>query len=394
MSENQSHIIVGTAGHIDHGKTALVKTLTGINCDRLDEEKRRGITIELGFAPWTLPPTAPGQASLQASIIDVPGHERLVRTMVAGAAGMDLAMLVIAADDGVMPQTREHLDVLRLLDVPAGIVVLTKCDLMDSDPELIDLIEEDIRAAIAGSLFESAPLIRTSSKTGMGIDAVCEAVRTTAQTLRVRDNEGPVFLPIDRVFNKTGYGTVVTGTTLRGTLRVGEELEAWSDASAPIEQLKIRGMQALGNEASTVWAGMRTAVNLAGRGTESIKRGMVLASPDAFMAVDACVSWVDTLEDIKPIGDEVLTVHLGTSERQARVLPLNQSELAPASAGGILLRFDRPIATYTGQRLVLRRPGVHGQATVAGGEVLDPHPPKGKGAVSLAASQIDALRGG
>ncbi|MBI3179681.1 MAG: selenocysteine-specific translation elongation factor, partial [Deltaproteobacteria bacterium] len=379
------YLVIGTAGHIDHGKTSLVRALTGVDTDRLVEEKRRGITIELGFAPWRV------SDEVEATIVDVPGHERLVRTMVAGAGGIDLALLVVAADDGVMPQTREHLDVLKLLAVPRGIVVLSKCDGVDA--EILALVEEDVRAACRDTPFAEAPVVRVSSKTGEGLAALRAEVVRAALEVAPRPAAGSAFLPLDRVFVMSGYGTVATGTLLRGTLRTGDPVEAWGETREPVRDLKIRGLQALGREREAIPAGMRTAVNLAGRDVESVSRGMVLAPPGAFVAVDACIAWVEALARAKAMGDETVTVHLGTSERQARVIPLGKDKIAPGESAGVLLRFSRPVAAFAGQRLVLRRPGIHGQATVAGGSVLDPEPPRGKGGVALAASQVAGLRG-
>ena len=380
-----SHFVIGTAGHIDHGKTSLVRSLTGRETDRLTEEKRRGITIELGFAPWTLPNGA------RASIVDVPGHERLVRTMVAGAAGLDLAMLVIAADDGVMPQTREHLDILRLLNVTHGLTVITKRDLVDE--ELLELAIEDIRETLEGTPLEHAPMIAVSNQTGEGIEELTETVSQLIESLEKRSSEGPGFIPLDRVFTKEGYGTVATGTCLRGQLEVGESIEAWGADGEPLEALKIRGLQALGAQADTVAAGMRSAINISGRRAEHIKRGMVLASSGTFLAVDSCIAYLEALPHTRALKSETLIAHLGTSEREATVIPLSGKEIEPGSEGGVLLRFDRPIACFAGQRLVLRRPGIHGCATVAGGEILDPEPPHGKGSVSLCSSQLESLRG-
>ena len=385
MTAGPRHIVVGTAGHIDHGKTALVKALTGVDTDRLPEEKRRGITIELGFAPW---PLAPG---LTSSIVDVPGHERLVRTMVAGAAGIDIAMLVIAADDGVMPQTREHLDVLELLAVPTGVLVLTKSDLVDR--ELADLVEQDIRETCLGTVFEKAPLVRTSAKTGAGLEELKAQVVALAATTAARPSEGPVFLPLDRIFTKAGYGTVGTGTTLRGTLGVGDSLEALGETATPLEGLKVRGLQSLGKALERVTAGMRTAVNITGEDVDKVGRGMVLAHAGAFRTMDACIAWVQVLKHAGALTSETLVAHLGTTERETAVIPLGAEEILPGVKGGVLLRFAQPVAGYAGMRLVLRRPGVSSEATVAGGEVLDPEPPRGRGAVSIAAAELEALRG-
>ncbi|OGQ91259.1 MAG: selenocysteine-specific translation elongation factor [Deltaproteobacteria bacterium RIFOXYA12_FULL_58_15] len=382
---NNRHIVLGTAGHIDHGKTALVRALTGVDTDRLPEEKRRGITIELGFAPWRI------DDEIEASIIDVPGHERLVRTMVAGAFGMDLAMLVVAADDGVMPQTREHLDVLHLLGVPAGLVVLSKCDLVDAD--LLELVEEDVRETCRGTVFAGSPIVQTSTKTGKGLDELRGAVAKLAAHVKRRPTSGAAFVPLDRVFTKAGYGTVATGTTLRGSIRVGDAIEVFTAEHAPISGLKVRGLQALGTAADEVVAGMRTAINIAGRDADKVKRGMVLAHEGVFRAVEGAILQIEVLPRATRLEQESLTVHVGTSERTATIIPLGVETIEPGKSGGALLRFDQPVAAFAGQRVVLRRPGVHGQATVAGGVILDPEPPQGKSSVSLAASQVEALFG-
>jgi selenocysteine-specific elongation factor len=384
------HIVLGTAGHIDHGKTSLVKALTGQDCDRLGEEKRRGITIELGFAAWDLGLDPTGRP-IQASIIDVPGHEKLVRTMVAGAGGMDLAMMVVAADDGVMPQTREHLDILRLLGVSQCIVVLTKMDRIDHDQELVEWLEMDVAEALADTPFADAPVIPTSSKTKTGLDTLTESVLALLEKLNTRVDEGPCFMPIDRVFSKAGYGTIVTGTTLRGTLKRGDEAVVLGNSIAPLEGLKVRGLQALGQDQQMVAPGMRTAVNVTGKAAEYIHRGMILASPNAFQTSLTCVAWIEVLSHATPLKDETLIAHLGTTEREARILPLGNREILATHQAGILLRFKEPVAIFAGQRLVLRRPGLHSQATIAGGEILDPTPPEGKGSLSLVASQIPLL---
>ncbi len=380
-----SHIVIGTAGHIDHGKTSLVQALTGQNTDRLKEEKKRGITIELGFAGWKL------SDDIQASIVDVPGHERLVRTMVAGAGGLDLAMLVIAADDGVMPQTREHLDILKLLQVQQGITVITKSDLVDE--ELLELVQEDIRETIEDTPFANHPIVTVSSKTGDGLDNLRDTVIELVAQIDRRVTEGPAFLPLDRVFTKEGFGTVATGTTLRGTLEEGDSVELLGSDPYPIQDLKVRGLQALGQSQESVTAGMRTAVNISGKRTDEIKRGMILTSSGAFENIDSCIVWVELLKHANPLKNEVLSIHLGTCEREATVIPLGCDEIAPGESGGLLLRLKTPVACFAGQRFVLRRPGVSVQATVGGGEILDPHPAHGKGSVALATSQLEQLRG-
>ena len=380
-----SHIVIGTAGHIDHGKTSLVQALTGQNTDRLKEEKKRGITIELGFAGWKL------NDDIQASIVDVPGHERLVRTMVAGAGGLDLAMLVIAADDGVMPQTREHLDILKLLQVQQGITVITKSDLVDE--ELLELVQEDIRETIESTPFADYPIVTVSSKTGDGLETLRETVIQLVSQIDRRVTEGPAFLPLDRVFTKEGFGTVATGTTLRGTLQEGDAVELLGSDPYPIKDLKVRGLQALGHTRASVTAGMRTAVNISGKRTDEIKRGMILTSSGAFENVESCIVWVELLTHATPLKNEVLSIHLGTCEREATVIPLGLDEIAPGESGGLLLRLKAPVACFAGQRFVLRRPGLSVQATIGGGEILDPHPAQGKGSVALATSQLGQLRG-
>jgi len=380
-----SHIVIGTAGHIDHGKTSLVEALTGQNTDQLKEEKKRGITIELGFAGWKISDT------IQASIVDVPGHERLVRTMVAGAGGLDLAMLVIAADDGVMPQTREHLDILRLLQVQQGIIVITKSDLVDE--ELLELVEEDIQETIADTPFANHPIVTVSSKTRDGLDTLRETVLSLIDQIDRRVTQGPAFLPLDRVFTKEGFGTVATGTTLRGTLHEGDSVELLGSDTHPISDLKVRGLQALGKPQETVTAGMRTAVNISGKQTDAIKRGMILATTGAFETVDSAIVWVELLTHATALKSEVLSIHLGTCEREATVIPLGCDEIEPGESGGLLLRLKTPVACFAGQRFVLRRPGLSVQATIGGGEILDPHPAHGKGSVALATSQLEQLRG-
>lgn len=383
----QRTLVLGTAGHIDHGKTALVRLLTGVEGDRLAEERRRGITIELGFTPWRL------TEDLEASVIDVPGHERLVRTMVAGAGGVDLAILVVAADDGVMPQTREHLDVLRLLGVPAGLLVLTKVDLVGDDPELLALVTEELRAATRGTVFDGAPILPTSARTGVGADRVREAVIARSRDLPARDVEGPAFLPLDRLFHKAGHGTIGTGTTLRGGFAVGDTVEVLGAEPAPVATLRVRALEARGQPTERADAGQRTALNLVGRGVDRVSRGMAIASPGAYVASPALIAWVEVLAAARPMTEGGVACHVGTSERQARATPLGARSIAPGESGAVLLRFARPVATFAGQRLVLRRPGIHGQATVAGGEVLDPEPALGKGAARRAAARVPSLRG-
>ncbi len=361
-------IVLGTAGPIDHGKTSLVKALTGVDTDRLREEKRRGITIELGFAHLTLPD------GTVAGVVDVPGHERFVRAMAAGAGGIDLVLLVIAADEGVMPQTREHLDICRLLGVPRGLVVVTKADLL---PELgadwLPLLESDVRAAVAGSFLEGAPIVPVSARTGQGLDALLLAVAALAREVPERPVDGPLFLPIDRAFTLKGFGTVVTGTLLSGV--VEEEAEV---VLSPPRQgqhlLRVRSVQVHGQQVRQGLAGQRTAVNLPNVEAQSIARGQVLVEPgvvpvshtlDVELALLAAAP--------KPLRHRArLLLHVGTTQVSATVSLLDRTELAPGATALAQLRAGAPLAALPGERFILRGfAAIEGRGkTVAGGRVL------------------------
>ena len=258
-------IIVGTAGHIDHGKTSLVRALTGVDADRLKEEKERGITIDIGFADLTV-------GDIHFGFVDVPGHERFVKNMLAGAHGIDLVMLIVAADESVMPQTREHFDICRLLEVKSGLIVLTKIDMVDE--ELADLVEEEVTEYVAGSFLENAPIVRVSSRTGQGIEDLKKALAQLANKATPRDANAISRLPIDRVFTIKGFGTVITGTLISGLIKAGEELEL-----LPSEQRisKVRGLQVHGKSTTEARAGERTAINLQGIDVAEVSRGQVLA---------------------------------------------------------------------------------------------------------------------
>ncbi|MCX5730156.1 MAG: selenocysteine-specific translation elongation factor, partial [Deltaproteobacteria bacterium] len=266
-------VVVGTAGHVDHGKTALVQALTGIDTDRLAEEKRRGITIELGFAHLALP------GGIVAGVVDVPGHERFVRAMAAGAGGIDVVILVVAADEGIMPQTREHLDICRLLGVPRGVVAVTKSDLLPGlGADWLPLLEEEIQAACAGTFLESAAVVPVSARTGEGLPRLVEVLTGLATEVPERPADGPLFLPVDRAFTLKGFGTVVTGTLLSGTLAEGDAL-ALVPPSPAVGELRARTVQVHGVGAQRASAGQRTAVNLPGVEASAISRGQVLAHP-------------------------------------------------------------------------------------------------------------------
>src|SRR5271154_5126856 len=271
-------VIVGTAGHIDHGKTALVKALTGIDADRLEEEKRRGITIDIGFAHLELP--APDGSMIRLGFVDVPGHERFVRNMLAGVGGIDLVLLVIAADEGIKPQTREHFDICRLLAIRRGITVLTKSDAVDA--ETLEVVRMEVADYVRGSFLDAAksPMVAVSSLTGAGLDQLKSALAKVASEVAAKDSAALTRLPIDRVFSMKGFGTVVTGTLVAGTIRKEEEFEVFPAG----KRVRVRGVQVHGVAAETAIAGQRTALNLAGVEKHELERGMVLASPGLLQA--------------------------------------------------------------------------------------------------------------
>ncbi len=372
-------MIIGTAGHIDHGKTSLVKALTGIDTDRLAEEKRRGITLELGFAHLPL-----GDGTV-AGVVDVPGHERFVKAMAAGAGGVDLALLVVAADEGVMPQTREHLDICRLLGVRAGVVAITKADLLEGlGAGWLPLLKADLAALVAGTFLEGAPQVPCSAQTGQGLKELVAALEAQGAKLAARPAEGPLFLPIDRAFTLKGFGTVVTGTLLSGELAVDEQVQLLPGRGAP---LRVRGLQSHGKSAPRLCAGVRAAVNLADVEAASVGRGQVLVRhgelpPTRMLDVEL------TLLPSAPVPlgrRRKLLLHLGTAHVEARVALLDVDALAPGETTLAQLRLSREVAALPGQRFILRGsralPGRG--ATLAGGRVLGITPPrrrKGAGA--------------
>ncbi len=375
--ERLNTLVIGTAGHIDHGKTTLVRALTGVHTDRLEEEKRRGISIELGFAAWQLSDT------LRASIVDVPGHERLVRTMVAGAMGLDMVMLVVAADDGVMPQTKEHLDILELLGVPCGVVVVSKVDKLVDDPEMLALAEEEIAEALQGTFLENAPRVRVSSTANTGMKALRHTVTELAAQTTRRPGTGPGFLPIDRVFHKPGFGLVATGTMLQGRVHVGDTVEAFDARRARTSEYRVRGVQVQGEGRAFACAGMRTAINLGGK--EALRPDQVLGSAGAFLQSRHVIVEVRVLKGAASIGDKRLSLHVGTTEREVEPIVLGvEKTLAGGEQGYVLLRATEAVVCFAGQHFVLRRPGAHGQGTVAGGQVIDPLAPSGRGSIERA----------
>ena len=360
------HVVVGTAGHIDHGKSTLVHALTGIDPDRLKEEKERGITIDIGFAHLDL-----GEG-LTLGIVDVPGHERFVKNMLAGVGGIDLVMLVIAADEGVMPQTREHLAICQLLRVRSGLVVLTKADL--AEPEWLELVQEDVRTALRGTFLEGRPLVPLSARTGAGLDALRAELRSLAQAVPPRDTDATFRLPIDRVFTIRGFGTVVTGTVAAGQLGLDERVEVYPRDV----QAKVRGIQTHGQPVTQAVAGQRAAVNLQGVERAALVRGDVLGSPGllrpTFMLDATCELLADAPAALKP--RQRVRFHIGTSEVMARVQLLDTAELLPGGRGYIQLRLEAPVVALPRERYVIR--SYSPMVTIGGGELLDVAPPKAR----------------
>jgi selenocysteine-specific elongation factor len=361
-------VVVGTAGHIDHGKTSLVKALTGIDTDRLAEEKRRGITIELGFAHLALPD------GTVAGVVDVPGHERFVRAMAAGAGGIDLVVLVVAADEGVMPQTREHLDICRLLGVPRGLVAVTKCDLLpELGPDWLPLLEQEIGAAVRGTFLEGAAIVPCSARTGEGLPRVVEALGALARQVPERPADGPLFLPVDRAFTLKGFGTVVTGTLLSGAVAEGDAV-ALVPAPSGAAPLRARSVQVHGRPAPRALAGQRTAVNLPGIEAGAVARGQVLTHPGAVPAtatIDAEVTLLAAAP--QPLRHRAkLLLHVGTAQVPATVALLEGESLAPGATALAQIRLGERVAALPGQRFILRGfRALEGRGkTVGGGRVL------------------------
>ncbi|MEA3486215.1 MAG: selenocysteine-specific translation elongation factor [Thermodesulfobacteriota bacterium] len=354
------HIILGTAGHVDHGKTALVKALTNIDTDRLKEEKERGITIELGFAPLTL---ANGQ---KIGIVDVPGHEKFVKNMVAGAGGIDLVVMVIAADEGVMPQTREHLEICELLGINRGLVALTKTDMVDED--WLALVQEDIRAFLEGTFLESSPIIPLSSITGAGLPDFLAALGEIISTLDERTDSGLFRLPVDRVFTMKGFGTVVTGTLASGRIKVGDTVEIMPSGA----KAKIRGIQ-IHNEASQVAeVGQRTAINLQGTNRTTIERGYVLTRVSTFEASSRLDIHMKYLSGAgrKLKNRTLVRFHTGTSETISRIILPEREKIEPGEETYAQIIPKTPVVAMSGDRFVIR--SYSPITTVAGGEIIDP----------------------
>ena len=372
------HVIVGTAGHIDHGKSALVLALTGTDPDRLREEKERGITIDLGFAHTT-------EQGTVLSFVDVPGHERFVRNMLAGVGGMDLVMLHVASDESVMPQTREHFEICRLLRVPAGLVVITKTDLADAS--MLDVVRLEIQELVSDSFLEGAPVVAVSARTGEGIPALRRTLADLASTARRRTSDGPPRLPIDRVFSMKGFGTVVTGTLLSGRLTHDDELVMQPSGRV----VKVRGLHVHGKSQGEAVAGQRVAVNLSGVDVADITRGETLTSTDAVTVTrhaDVLIELLPTARQLKH-GARV-RFHQGTRELVGRIVLPDATHLEPGASACVRIYLDAPAALVRGDRFILR--AYSPLATIAGGTILDPLPPRRGVRTAAGIARLQRLR--
>jgi selenocysteine-specific elongation factor len=360
------HVVVGTAGHIDHGKTSLVKALTGTDTDRLPEEKARGITIDLGFAFLEEPD------GLTIEIVDVPGHERFVKNMLAGVGGIDLAMLVIAADEGVMPQTREHLAICQLLRIKSGLVALTKTDL--AEPDWIELVRDDVRDLLDTTFLRDCPIVPVSVRTGAGITDLRKALADLARSVPAKATDQTARLPIDRVFTVRGFGTVVTGTLTTGSLSLEDRLEVYPRGV----QSKVRGLQVHGKVVERATAGQRTAVNLQAVERAAIERGDVLAPPGALLPTVLADVTLELLGDApRPLKTrDRVRFHVGTQEVMARVLLVDRAQLEPGAASYGRFRLEAPIVALPGDRYVIR--SYSPISTIGGGTLLDVAPPRFK----------------
>jgi selenocysteine-specific elongation factor len=360
-------IIIGTAGHIDHGKTALVKALTGIDADRLEEEKRRGITIDLGFAHLEL--AAPSGEKIRLGFIDVPGHERFVRNMLAGVGGIDLVLMVIAADESIKPQTREHFEICRLLSIPRGITVITKSDMVDEDT--LSVVRMEIEDFVRGSFLDvsRSPVVAVSALKGTGLDELKREIVRLAADVPARDTEALFRLPIDRVFTMKGFGAVITGTLIAGKVKKEEEVEVFPGR----KRARVRGVQVHGSTSEQAIAGQRTALNLAGVQMEELSRGMTLAAPGAFEPTQKLEVQISLLKDAKPLKNRArVHFHAFTSETIAEVALHGINELKPGASAFAQLRTAEPLLLLPGDRAILRQ--FSPVITIGGAVVLDAFP--------------------
>jgi selenocysteine-specific elongation factor len=358
------NFIIGTAGHIDHGKTELIKALTGVDTDRLQEEKERGISIELGFAELDLP------GGIAAGIVDVPGHEHFIKNMLSGATGFDMVLLTVAADDGVMPQTVEHLAIVDLLDVKEGVVVITKADLVDAD--ILELVEEDVEQALEGTALEGAEIVVTSSRTGQGLDELRQAISRIAQGVVLRDSQGPFRLPVDRVFSLKGIGTVITGTLWQGSVADGDEAMIFPAA----RKVRVRNVQVHGEDVDRALAGQRVALNLPGISKHEIERGDVIGSLPYLHASLMLDAHLRLLPAARPLKNRArVRLHHGTREVMARVILLGgREQLLATEEADVQYMLEAPLVALYGDRYILR--SYSPMTTIGGGVLLDTHPRK------------------
>lgn len=356
------HLIIGTAGHVDHGKTVLIKGITGIDTDRLQEEKKRGISIDLGFAPFRLP------GGRMAGVVDVPGHERFIHNMLAGAAGMDLVLLVVDANEGIMPQTREHLSILGLMGVKKGIVVITKIDLVDREWE--GMVREDLRAELKGTFLESAPICAVSALKGQGMDRLKELIDKLTLEVKSRNAGGPLRLPVDRSFSIPGFGTVVTGTLFQGTVRAGDMVSI----VPPGLEARVRNIQVHDQDEKEAGAGQRVALNLSGIEKSKILRGSVVGSPGFFRPTSLLDVSVVLLPQALRALNNMDPVHffLGTARTVARLFLLDRDELLPGEKAPAQCRLERPLVADRADSFIVR--SYSPMTTIGGGKVLDPFP--------------------
>ncbi len=359
-------MIIGTAGHVDHGKTELIKALTGIDTDRLREEKERGISIDLGFAPFSL---ADGRT---AGVVDVPGHEKFIHNMLAGVGGLDLALMVIDATEGVMPQTREHLDILELLQVKKGLVVITKIDLVEK--EWLEMVEEEVRESLEGSFLADAPVHFVSSVTKEGIEKLRKDIEKIASTVPGKDRDAPLRIPLDRVFSVSGFGTVITGTLLSGKVSTGQMVELLP----PGKEFRVRGVQVHGEMVEEAEAGQRVALNLVGLEKGEVIRGSVVADPGFFHLTRFCDAKLKLLSTAARPLVNMSPVHfyLGTARVVARLLLLGSEELKPGKEGYVQCRLERPLVLHRGDRFIIR--SYSPMVTIGGGIILDESPRRHK----------------
>jgi len=375
------NLIVGTAGHIDHGKTSLVRALTGVDTDRLDEEKRRGISIDLGFASLDL------GGGVRIGLVDVPGHERFIKNMLAGASGIDLVLFIIAADESIKPQTREHFDICRLLGIPRGIVVLTKSDLVDSD--LLGLVRLEAEEFVQGSFLEGAPILPVSSTTGAGLDELKASLKQIAAEVTQKDSHLRPRLPIDRAFSMKGFGTVVTGTLMTGAIAVESEMDVHPSGN----RVRVRGVQVHGSAVGKAVAGQRTAINLAGVEPSELARGMVLTEPGLFEAVQSFEASLELLPSAKALKHATpVHLHLGAAEIEAEVRLFQAAPLRPGERTYVRLILKEHLLALPGDRFIIRM--FSPVVTIGGGTVVDIAPPPKRINRAQSAKRADRLGAG